>query len=1128
MNNAVLKRGVGASESRDDRVLKVSEPVALLAPGTAAVRATGIAMFPGMVYVSMEPHQDPRMSGLRTGAFFTPAGAEIPNCDFSKYTLPDRVFDTARDKEVVGFFKSTTEGRLSLRKLTAELKIAEKDIAIHQFHLGSVPGWRINGDGDMEMPSAEFEKFQNSGFEPAPEFYWDDKRKSLLIQSHDALGAIVPSKDGSYSFESIGDARLLDGRQMVTYPGLSELLSKQRARSPYQLVCDQGVLKISSSQDFKLLFTERVSCYSISGKSLYFAKPGDSTIYRAELDELDGISTPLQSTRFCSDGIVEAIALEPRGNFYVVSVRGNSKANDYTLCVVDAESGDLLHSIPNASNKFSVSADGSIGFIDANGQAMVAQSNFGTFKSGERALRGEERALQLARLSARLENLDLLSLPPATQFRPANEDQLRAAAQSRLESRFFPMIDKANSVEELHAIEETLVRLRNQEDCRGLGAIFFKVDKHLERKKDGYRIEGFKRSLDELSQGLPEFDTPFEAVRLRRELAKLEEARRNLTVMDSDLRAELEGRMKQLRTDVKGQIAKVGKASLRELEAGHQKLLESLSQAGSAPEVLLVSSSEETFLLKDLISLLPTAVETESWHEKVEGAIQSRRNEINREQEEHRAALRAESTLRVEEATELLNQVEELFNEAKARGELQFLAETNPLVKRFRESCADLTAKERKRLDDRFEVLMLARREALNKAKTPSKSAPTQEREVKFLKESFPVFQAPDLVWHPEVVPSGPDADQGALVFWSNFGQEYRPKIANVPIDLEDPLTVKAIEENKAKAAKFFARAKRQVPEINSKWAINDYHRQYLDEIAFVAKEQLENQRHILILEGEGGTGKNILLKMFANMTNRELFRFPCNAQMENQDLTASRQYSPEKGTYQQLAELIRKIQSPGTIVLLDELNALPTGTLKICNSLFDDDRCLIIDGKVYKVDKSVILAGAINPKGYAGTKAFSTEMKGRAHFITVNYPPEKMPDGRTCWYEAEMLAKQLPIFKGLTSDEFRALWEFSINGDKLSGGDAHSTPERLAALKSFKQIVTTATRLREAYAKYQLRMTHEAVNVPFSLRESTDTAARINNPRFRDVKDAIRSVFVSKGEDQAEKNNIEKIILSS
>jgi MoxR-like ATPase len=93
-----------------------------------------------------------------------------------------------------------------------------------------------------------------------------------------------------------------------------------------------------------------------------------------------------------------------------------------------------------------------------------------------------------------------------------------------------------------------------------------------------------------------------------------------------------------------------------------------------------------------------------------------------------------------------------------------------------------------------------------------------------------------------------------------------------------------------------------------------------------------------MVIESEAGTGKNFKIDILGHLTNREVFDISCNAHMEKEDLLFSQEINTD-GTYRQPSELIRGIQTPGALILLDEVNTLKPGVAKLLNPLLDGRR---------------------------------------------------------------------------------------------------------------------------------------------------------------------------------------------
>lgn len=173
-----------------------------------------------------------------------------------------------------------------------------------------------------------------------------------------------------------------------------------------------------------------------------------------------------------------------------------------------------------------------------------------------------------------------------------------------------------------------------------------------------------------------------------------------------------------------------------------------------------------------------------------------------------------------------------------------------------------------------------------------------------------------------------------------------------------------------------------------------------------------------------------------------------------------------------------------------------------------------------------MLIAGTENPQYYLGVSPLSQEVKSRARFIKMGYPPEtKKEGGKTVFtaYEARVLAKYVPSLKDLRSDEVQLLWDYTINGDAANGGDKFTSKQRENDIKALRTIVQTANTIREAYDAFRTGKSNDVIEFVFSLRETIDIASEMGSTQ--NVKEAIKNVVLPKISDPAEAERIETII---
>ena len=128
-------------------------------------------------------------------------------------------------------------------------------------------------------------------------------------------------------------------------------------------------------------------------------------------------------------------------------------------------------------------------------------------------------------------------------------------------------------------------------------------------------------------------------------------------------------------------------------------------------------------------------------------------------------------------------------------------------------------------------------------------------------------------------------------------------------------------------------------------------------------------------------------MDILAHLTNRELFHISCNQSMEKEDLLFSPELNSE-GSFRQKSELIRGLQTPGAIILLDEINTLKPGIAKLLNPLLAGQR-YINDPQLGRIcaHPSVLIVGLMNPRYYLGTSELAQEFVDRARIINDDYP---------------------------------------------------------------------------------------------------------------------------------------------
>jgi MoxR-like ATPase len=209
-----------------------------------------------------------------------------------------------------------------------------------------------------------------------------------------------------------------------------------------------------------------------------------------------------------------------------------------------------------------------------------------------------------------------------------------------------------------------------------------------------------------------------------------------------------------------------------------------------------------------------------------------------------------------------------------------------------------------------------------------------------------------------------------------------------------------------------------------------------------------------MIVESEAGTGKNFKCDILGHLTNREVFDISCNEHMEKEDLL----FSPEinnDGTFRRPSKLVQGLQTPGAIIVLDEVNTLKPGVSKLLNPLLDGRR-YINDAQLGKVHAhpTVLIVGLMNPRYYRGTRELPQEQISRAIITSDEYSQSSE--------EAFLISKYLDgALANLTSEEFENYRnQYVIKGD---------TPNNKTVSNTFldlDKVVKVAKKVREEYSK--------------------------------------------------------------
>lgn len=277
--------------------------------------------------------------------------------------------------------------------------------------------------------------------------------------------------------------------------------------------------------------------------------------------------------------------------------------------------------------------------------------------------------------------------------------------------------------------------------------------------------------------------------------------------------------------------------------------------------------------------------------------------------------------------------------------------------------------------------------------------------------------------------------------------------------------------------------------------------------------QQLQTKRWWLSIVSDKGTGKNFKVEILWHLTNREIFEISCNKAMEKEDLL----FSPEidnDGTHRKPSSLVRWLQTPGSIIVLDEVNTLQASVSLLLNPLLDHRR-RINDPQVWivKAHPSVLIISLMNPLNYLWTNKLNAALDDRLVWDKDEYMPEKE--------EAFMISKFLEWPIGKLSEE-----DFNNYRDEFIARDQKPTNKNIYNIfVSLKTITKFAKKMRDAY---RISMEGKAdiwkeLDYVFSPRAAIYIIQEFNYTK--DIKKAIEDIVLIKIPDLEQKEYVKEII---
>lgn len=857
---------------------------------------------------------------------------------------------------------------------------------------------------------------------------------------------------------------------------------------------------------------------------LYFINTG--RIYSLDLNGVvDRTSRPVPESQIRVEDPQE-IDVDPNVNFIIIRSEGNK------LAIVDKESGDVVREFEGVSGPIMVDQQGDILYVDSQNKLREIQTNFQAIPSGGTEVAQAKREEQLRQMQERFANLELNKVEKSKTGQVTEEDVARTLRES-ISRQVSEQITTATDPAVIEDVLDRLQGLKADPTNQAYGEVVDEFVTQAREKLSGIRTVEFDGQLTAYQQALDEVKAVGDTIGLDEQFAKLLELRQKIDVTDPQKRREIEQRLRTLQTkkdalnnQYQGELVEAANQTLPQIE-------QLIRETGSTQELAYFSTSTQVQQFEMMLS----NIRDPQLRKELRERYTSIRGEQRTKLEESSNRLAEQDRQRwaqvVEEARDDLTSLREQVEQLSDTREIDRFGR-NPLVTAWRAKLFALPPELREIEEKRLEIILGARKKDMEHRR--ELGAVGEAGELRFGNATFAVYKEPPRIWQPRLNPrKGGFSEWADLTFEDTQGRVFRPDPEHevlVSTNPDDERSKRLIERHRGEADEYFKGLKRRVPEFDEHWRITDFHMAKLEEVAETLNLQLDNHRGILILQGEAGTGKNVLVDMLSNLSNREVVSILCNENSVKEDLTYEFYYDPEKGTYKLPSKLVEGIQTPGAIILFDEINALKPGIAKMMNSLFDYRRRIFLPegGKEREiiVDPTVLFVGTMNPQNYGGVNRLSPEVKSRARVVDIDYPPfEEMRGGRTHYKsdEAEMLAAYMDTLGELKQQELKQCWDYVINRDTTNGADRilQGNPAIETDIRRVYDVIRVANRLRDMYSAYQIGDSNEPMDFPTSLREVTDIVMEMNHRQG--VKPMIKRVIVPKIDDKRQKRLVEQTV---
>lgn len=331
------------------------------------------------------------------------------------------------------------------------------------------------------------------------------------------------------------------------------------------------------------------------------------------------------------------------------------------------------------------------------------------------------------------------------------------------------------------------------------------------------------------------------------------------------------------------------------------------------------------------------------------------------------------------------------------------------------------------------------------------------------------------------------------------------------------------------------------VPGWQGHWVIDPDTQKNLEFMAENFKMQLDLKESVMNLVGHAGTGKDVLVKIFCNKTNRPYFSTDCTKWTTEYELSEDVVLEAKDGATQTVrvpSAVLNGITTPGSVVYFNEVNAMPEQAQIFLHALWDEKRSLTLktsSGKVIKADPTTLFVSSMNPN-YPGTFDPQFATKSRMVTLEIKYPDlykqsgaeDKNSNPPYNPSEALRIARETESFEDLTLDpnleknEFVKVWDRYVNG--IANGAPEISLVQKFDLSAIKALVQFSNKLRENFI-LQFEKSRESRNAlpvsqPITARELRRCSYMLN--RMKPEEKAVADP------DAIAKNLLERYFLSN